>query len=252
MKQDEKRSRKGALFLVKVLDYYSSVEGVKVICNYPLRSFVPFAFLPASLQAGGKGIGQVITYVLNSIQDRFVYWDMFIQTYRTINILMKISFTTLALTISLCVTQIQVSAQTATVKVEGEVLTPLTLSVDDLSKMTIVKLKAKERDGKEHEYAGVTLYDVLKKAGVTLGPELKGENMAKLVLVKAADNYEVVYALAEIDPEFTNDRVILAYQVDGSPLPKGQGPFRLVTPGDKKHARWIREITTIKVLFAKE
>lgn len=145
-----------------------------------------------------------------------------------------------------------VSAQSATIKVEGEVITPLTLTLDDLSKLPVTKVKAKDKDAKEHEFTGVTLYDVLQKAGVTLGPQLKGRNMSKFILVKAADGYEVVYALAEIDPEFTSDMVVLAYQVDGGPLPKGEGPFRLITPSDKKHARWVREINTIKVLFAKE
>jgi len=45
---------------------------------------------------------------------------------------------------------------------------------------------------------------------------------------------------------------LLAYQEDGNPLKKGEGPFRMIVPKDKKHARWIREISTIKILFAKE
>ena len=139
-----------------------------------------------------------------------------------------------------------------TLSVSGEVLKPLTLSVDDISKMPQAKLKAKDRDNAEHEYSGVTLNELLKAAGVTLGGQLRGENLAKYVLVTAADNYQVVYALPELDPEFTNDVVLLATMVDGKPLPKGEGPFRLVNPADKKHARWIREIKSIKVLFAKD
>jgi DMSO/TMAO reductase YedYZ molybdopterin-dependent catalytic subunit len=70
--------------------------------------------------------------------------------------------------------------------------------------------------------------------------------------VRAADGYEVIFALPEIDPEFTAQTILLAYEVDGKPLPKGEGPFRLVVPNDKKHARWIREITTITVTFSKQ
>lgn len=164
---------------------------------------------------------------------------------------MKIS-NALSIALFVCAIHVGASAQNATIKVEGEVLTPLNLTIDDLSKLPVTKVTARDREAKEREFTGVTLYEVLKKAGVTLGPQLKGENMAKFVLVKAADGYEVVYALAEIDPEFSSDLVVLAYQVDGGPLPKGEGPFRLVAPSDKKHARWIREINTIKVLFARE
>ncbi|MEO8471630.1 MAG: molybdopterin-dependent oxidoreductase [Chryseolinea sp.] len=164
---------------------------------------------------------------------------------------MKTSSVIITLLLTCCI-QFVAFAQTATIKVEGEVLTPLSLTLDDLSRMPVTKVKAKDKEAKEHDFSGVTLYEVLKKAGGTFGPQLKGENMAKFVLIKAADGYQVVYALAEIDPEFTGDLVILAYQVDGGPLPKGEGPFRLVAPADKKHSRWIRDINTIKVLSAKE
>lgn len=148
---------------------------------------------------------------------------------------------------------INAHAQPATqqsLSVSGEVLKPLSLTVDDLSKMQQARLKAKDRDNTEREYSGVLLVEVLKAAGVTLGGQLRGENLAKYVLVTAADNYQVLYALPELDPEFTNDVVLLATAVDGKPLPKGEGPFRLVNPADKKHARWIREIKSIKVQFA--
>ena len=59
-----------------------------------------------------------------------------------------------------------------------------------------------------------------------------------------------VFALAEIDPDFTSNTILLATQVDGKSLPKGEGPVRLVNAAEKKPTRWIREITSIKVLFS--
>ncbi|AYB29670.1 molybdopterin-dependent oxidoreductase [Chryseolinea soli] len=137
-------------------------------------------------------------------------------------------------------------------RVEGEVLKPRTLTQDDLLKWKTAEVKGKDRDGKEHVFKGVRLVDVLDSAGVTLGAKLRGENLAKYVLVKAADGYEVIFSLPEIDPEFTSQTVLLAYEVDGHPLAKGEGPFRMVVPSDKKQARWIRELTTIKVVFSKD
>lgn len=161
----------------------------------------------------------------------------------------------LKLTVALlCITWIA-QAQSVTMPsltISGEVLNPLSLTVADISKMPQAKVKAKDRDNAEHEYGGVMLVDALNAAGVTVGAQLRGENLAKYVLVTAADNYQVVYALPELDPEFTDDVVLLITTVDGKPLPNGEGPFRLVNPADKKHARWIREIKSIKVLFAKE
>jgi DMSO/TMAO reductase YedYZ molybdopterin-dependent catalytic subunit len=110
--------------------------------------------------------------------------------------------------------------------VEGEVLKPLKLTTADLANMKTREVKAKDRDGKEHTYKGVLLAHVLDSARVTLGAKLRGENLARYILVKAVDGYEVVFSLPEIDPEFTNSGILLAYQTDGSPLPKGGCSFR--------------------------
>ena len=55
-----------------------------------------------------------------------------------------------------------------------------------------------------------------------------------------------------IDPEFTDQVVLLAYEVDGQALPAGEGPFRIIAPDGKRPARWIRELTSIRVLFPRE
>lgn len=139
-----------------------------------------------------------------------------------------------------------------TVSISGEVITPLTLTVQDLSAYKQINQKVKDRDGKEHEFKGVALIEVLEKAGVTTGSKLRGENLAKYVLVKAADGYEVIYSLPEIDPEFTDQVIMLATEKDGQALQNGEGPFRIITPNDKKQARWIREVRSIKIVFAKD
>ena len=144
-----------------------------------------------------------------------------------------------------------IAQNTSNIKVTGEVITPLELKKEDLASYKKVSHKVKDRDGKEHEFSGVALIEILEKAGVTTGTKLRGENLAKYILIQAADGYEVVYSLPEIDPEFTDQVILLATEKDGQPLPAGEGPFRIITPNDKKQARWIREVRTIKVQFAK-
>jgi DMSO/TMAO reductase YedYZ molybdopterin-dependent catalytic subunit len=136
--------------------------------------------------------------------------------------------------------------------VEGEVQRTLKLSIDELAKLKNSEVKSKDRDGKEHVYKGVMLAAILDSAGVTLGKDLRGENLAKYIVVKATDGYEIIFSLPEIDSEFTENVVLLAYQVDGKPLAANEGPFRLVVPKDKKHARWIRQVSSIKVMFTKD
>ncbi len=143
-------------------------------------------------------------------------------------------------------------AQTAetTVKVTGEVTTSLELKLADLQQYPQTEVTRKDRDGKDHTYSGVVLAAILQKAGVTLGADLRGENLTKYVLVTASDNYQVAFALAELDKSFTDRTIILATSVDGKPL-GADGPFRIIVQDEKKPARCIKMVTSIKVEFAK-
>lgn len=151
------------------------------------------------------------------------------------------------------VTTILLSAvvRAQSISVEGEVAHPLKLSAADITAMKKVEVVAADRDGQTHHYSGVPVYEILQQAGVTLGPQLRGENMSKYLLVKSGDGYEVLFSLPELDSTFTNRVIILADKMDGNPLPAGKGPFRIVVPGEKKPARWIWEVTTMTVRFAK-
>lgn len=143
------------------------------------------------------------------------------------------------------------SALGQTLSVGGEVTKPLTLQAADFKAMPHSEVTSKDRDGKEHRYAGVPLVEVLRAAGVTLGGELRGENLMKYVVVKAVDGYEVLFALPELDADFATRTILLADTADGAPLPTGVGPYRVIVPGEKKPARWIREVKAIEVRFAK-
>ncbi|WP_448698888.1 molybdopterin-dependent oxidoreductase [Mucilaginibacter sp. AW1-3] len=144
------------------------------------------------------------------------------------------------------------NAQTAaTVKVTGEVTAPLNLTLTDLHQFTQVTVTRKDKDGKDHIYTGAVLSDILTKAGVTMGQQLRGENLTKYLLVEASDGYQVVFALAELDKSFTDRAIILADTIDGKPLAAGDGPFRIIVQDDKKPARCMKQVTSMKVVFAK-
>ena len=138
------------------------------------------------------------------------------------------------------------------VTVQGEVLKPLKLSRDEIMNLKQTEVSARDHDGELRTYKGVALVDVLIAAGVTLGAQLRGKNLMKYVAVKAADSYEVVFSLPEIDPEFTSQTILLAYKVDGADLAKEDGPYRMVVPNDRRHARWVREVISLRVAAAKE
>jgi hypothetical protein len=135
----------------------------------------------------------------------------------------------------------------ATLKVRGDVPTPLEFDSGDLSRMDRRTVKAKDQNGHESVYEGVLVADILKKAGMKQGKELRGELLATYLLVEAADGYRVVFALPELDAVFTDRIVLLADRRDGKPLDDRQGPFRIVVPEEKRPARWVRQVTALTV-----
>jgi len=166
----------------------------------------------------------------------------------------KYIFTLLALIVLLInpfTTRVHAQAKEAIVKVTGEVTTPLDIKLSDLQQFKQVEVKRKDKDGNDHIYTGAILSDILQKAGATLGKDLHGENLAKYVLAEASDGYKVVFGLAELDKDFTDRLIILAIQIDGKPLTSVDGPFRIIVQDEKKPARCIRQVTAIKVQFAK-
>ena len=151
--------------------------------------------------------------------------------------------------LSLIISPVLLKAQD--VKVSGEVTTPLDLKLADIQQYKQTDVIRKDRDGNDHKYTGVVLAEILQKAGATMGKDLKGENLTKYISVEASDGYQVVFALAELDKDFTDRIIILASVMDGKPLPAGDGPFRIIVQDEKKPARCIKQVTAIKVHFSK-
>ena len=133
------------------------------------------------------------------------------------------------------------------IQVSGEVSHPLALSAADLAKLKHQTVRAKRHDGVESQFEGVPLVDILAKAGVPVGNDLRGPAMALYLVVEASDGYRAAFALAELDPAFTDRVILLADRRDGQPLSARDGPLQIVVPGEKKHARWVRQVIKLKV-----
>jgi DMSO/TMAO reductase YedYZ molybdopterin-dependent catalytic subunit len=135
----------------------------------------------------------------------------------------------------------------ALLQVIGEVSHPLALSAADLAKFKHQSVRAKRHDGVESQFEGVPLVDILAKAGVPVGSDLRGPAMALYLIVEASDGYRASFALAELDLAFTDRVILLADSRDGQPLSARDGPLQIVVPGEKKHARWVRQVIKLKV-----
>jgi len=103
-------------------------------------------------------------------------------------------------------------------------------------------------DGTKAEYEGVSLREILKRAGAPIESQLRGKALASYVIAKASDGYQVVFSLGEISAEFGNATILVADKRDGKPLTGNQGKLRLVCPNDKAGARSVRMLETLELV----
>jgi DMSO/TMAO reductase YedYZ molybdopterin-dependent catalytic subunit len=160
-----------------------------------------------------------------------------------------------ALLVALTLAGAAALAQTVTgpaeLKIGGAVPKPLVVSVADLKKMPRRTLRVTNAHNQQTEaYEGVALADLLARAGVPQGDQIKGPWLAAYVSFAAADGYRVIFSLAELDAGFLDSEVLVADTMDGAPLSPAEGPFKLVAPHDKRPARWVRMLKSISVVQA--
>jgi hypothetical protein len=121
--------------------------------------------------------------------------------------------------------------------------TPATLAALTHKILTVCNVHMKA----SQTYAGVPLMDLLTRLGV---PAIQHGKALRLYLVaEGSDGYTAVYSVAEVNPGLHDAAVIVADSVDGKGL-ADSGPLQLVAAGDKRPARWVRNLVAIRVLTA--
>lgn len=126
--------------------------------------------------------------------------------------------------------------------------TSSSITLDSLRRMPQVELKGQIHDGPELVFRGPALDAVLALAGAPRGRELRGPALRLVVVAEARDGYAVVYSLAELSPDLGARRGIVALEQDGQPLSEKDGPLRIVLEGEKRPARWIRQLERLRIV----
>ena len=120
----------------------------------------------------------------------------------------------------------------------------------DLAAMPVVTVNAANDHQPAADYSGIELHDLLVASGVAQGKELRGKHVAEYAVIVARDGYRAVFSLPEFDPTFAQRRIFLAWKKDGRPLPDAEGPLRMIIPDEKHPTRWVRQVTSIRILAA--
>ena len=139
------------------------------------------------------------------------------------------------------------STPSTSLSLTGLVKNAGSLTLSDLQTFSKVMVSVNVKPLGSHTFGGALLYDVLQKAQVTALKGRKNDLLRKSLVVSGTDKYAVAVAWGEIDPQFANKKVLLAYEEDGKPLPHADGFARLIVPGDVMAGRYVSNIASIVV-----
>lgn len=123
-----------------------------------------------------------------------------------------------------------------------------TWTVTTLAGLPHVTVTVSNEHTKANEtYSGVPLIALLTPLGVSEHPRSK--DLRLYVVAVGSDLYEVVYSSGEITPEVNSSTVIVADTENGKPL-ADDGPLKMIATGEKRPARWVRNLVAIRVMPA--
>jgi len=135
-------------------------------------------------------------------------------------------------------------ADSKPVTIDGLVKQPQQVTADALRQLPAVERQVTfltDRGPQTATYTGVLLWTLIDRAKVD--DAAKWGELRHVLAVTAADGYLLMASIGEIDPNFGNAPVMLAYAQDGKPLPA----LRLVFPSDKHGARDVHDVVRIEV-----
>jgi DMSO/TMAO reductase YedYZ molybdopterin-dependent catalytic subunit len=132
--------------------------------------------------------------------------------------------------------------------VEGQILNPLTVSADDLranyAAQTIDVTYLSGEDTITASYTGVLLWDILSSAQVNFNADVKNDKISLYLVATGSDGSQAVISWGEIDPEYGNQPILVAYDTAGQPIADG---LQLVVPGDGRGSRYVKGLVSLSV-----
>jgi DMSO/TMAO reductase YedYZ molybdopterin-dependent catalytic subunit len=158
---------------------------------------------------------------------------------------MKRLFPTIALALCLAMGSARAAEDSPPVVIDGLVKHSLQVGAADLRAMPSVTREVSfqtDHGPQKATYRGVLLWTLIAQAEVNDGAKF-GE-LRHVMAITGKDGYLVMFSLGEIDPNFGQAPIMVAYERDAQPI---AGGLRLVVPGDVHGARDIRDLVHIEI-----
>lgn len=140
------------------------------------------------------------------------------------------------------------------VKVTGDIINQLTITVDSLKKMDVKELKDFKivcqtglTTASIESTKGVLLKDILEKAKIAQ-QDHKDRNF--YIIARASDDYKATFSWAELFNNPAGDQVYILFEQNGQPL-KDKGEMIVISLSDTKtgprHVKWLKSIEVTRV-----
>jgi len=117
---------------------------------------------------------------------------------------------------------------------------------DDLSNLPQRTVTTTDH-GAQVALEGVLLADLLKQVDLPTGEKFHSTAASYYLVAEGRDGYRAVLSWAEVDSSFVDKPAYVMVKRDGKPLSEKDGPFELVVPGEKRNARWVRQLVALRL-----
>lgn len=141
------------------------------------------------------------------------------------------------------------------VEITGLVEQPGDLTVADLQQLPTETVEVTYETGsgpEQHTFTGTPLFGAIEQLGFQVPPDARNPLLRFYLVVIAKDGYQLVVSGGELDPNFGNAPMLLAWEQDGQPLMGEDGPVRLVVPDDRRGGRYVHGVVRIDVRAVEE
>ena len=140
--------------------------------------------------------------------------------------------------------------------ISGWIATPFALSIDELNGSYPAHTQqvkyVEDATWISASFTGVLLFDVLNSAQVIIDPNVTDDKLRLFITALGSDGYQSLISWGEIDPDFGNQPILIAYSQSDKPIDdkfgNGQiGILRLVVPGDKRGGRYVKGLVALDI-----